>query len=55
MKEFIVRRPNQSGIIYCCTKKDCEQVAKDLRDIGVSIKHYHAGMTAAERSEIQRE
>ncbi|KAI8977463.1 P-loop containing nucleoside triphosphate hydrolase protein [Mycotypha africana] len=46
----------KSGIIYCITKKDCENVAESLRkNFGVSIKHYHAAMTAAERAEVQRE
>lgn len=52
---FIKERRNQSGIIYCCTKKDCEKVAEDLRtNHHVSIQHYHASLEPAERSLIQR-
>ncbi|KAF1806088.1 P-loop containing nucleoside triphosphate hydrolase protein [Mucor lusitanicus] len=48
--------PSQSGIIYCCTRSDCETVAQKLRsEHGLSVKHYHAGMGSAERSIIQRE
>jgi RecQ family ATP-dependent DNA helicase len=56
ISKFILEHRNKSGIIYCCTKKDCERVASDLRRIHhISIKHYHAGMTAPERSTVQRE
>ncbi|KAI7903736.1 P-loop containing nucleoside triphosphate hydrolase protein [Cokeromyces recurvatus] len=56
MKNFIEEHRGQSGIIYCCTRKDCEQVATNLRtDYGVSIKHYHAAMTTEERREVQQE
>ncbi|GAN08896.1 ATP-dependent helicase [Mucor ambiguus] len=48
--------PSQSGIIYCCTRSDCETVAQKLRsEHGLSVKHYHAGLAPAERSIIQRE
>ncbi|EPB86870.1 hypothetical protein HMPREF1544_06296 [Mucor circinelloides 1006PhL] len=48
--------PTQSGIIYCCTRSDCETVAQKLRaEHGLSVKHYHAGLAPAERSIIQRE
>jgi RecQ family ATP-dependent DNA helicase len=55
MKEFIAQHQNQSGIIYCCTKKDCEQVAENLAKVGIKIKHYHAALTTTIRSEVQRE
>lgn len=57
MKNFITSHPpEQSGIIYCCTKKDCESVAEKLRsEHGLSVKHYHAGLSSADRSIIQRE
>ncbi|KAI7867611.1 P-loop containing nucleoside triphosphate hydrolase protein [Mucor mucedo] len=52
---FIKQRRNQSGIIYCCTKKDCEKVAEELRNNHqVSIQHYHAALEPAERSLVQR-
>ncbi|KAL4213518.1 putative ATP-dependent DNA helicase hus2/rqh1 [Rhizopus microsporus] len=54
--EFIKERPMESGIIYCISRKDCEQVAESLRrNYGVSTKHYHGKMTAAERTEVQNE
>jgi bloom syndrome protein len=44
----------KSGIIYCLSRKNCEQVAQKLSDLGILASHYHAGMKPAERSEVQR-
>lgn len=48
------RYPRKSGIIYCLSRKNCEDVAKKLTDLGVRAYHYHAGMAADERSEVQK-
>ncbi|KAJ8118736.1 hypothetical protein OPT61_g332 [Boeremia exigua] len=48
------RYPRKSGIIYCLSRKNCEDVAKKLTDLGVRAFHYHAGMGADERSEVQK-
>ncbi|KAF2827625.1 hypothetical protein CC86DRAFT_466361 [Ophiobolus disseminans] len=44
----------KSGIIYCLSRKSCEQVAQKLSDLGISAFHYHAGMEPADRSAVQR-
>ncbi|KAH8724580.1 hypothetical protein GQ44DRAFT_682942 [Phaeosphaeriaceae sp. PMI808] len=44
----------KSGIVYCLSRKSCEQVAKKLSDLGIKAFHYHAGMQPAERSDVQR-
>ncbi|KAF2433756.1 hypothetical protein EJ08DRAFT_731330 [Tothia fuscella] len=42
------------GIIYCLARKKCEAVAEKLRkEYGIKAYHYHAGMEAAEKSEVQ--
>ncbi|KAL5724648.1 DNA helicase [Ranunculus cassubicifolius] len=43
---------NESGIIYCFSRKECEQVAKDLRQKGISADHYHADMDVAFREKV---
>ncbi|KAF1920449.1 hypothetical protein BDU57DRAFT_464888 [Ampelomyces quisqualis] len=48
------RHPGKSGIIYCLSRKACEQVAQKLSELGISAFHYHAGMEPAQRSEVQR-
>ena len=50
---FIRSRPNDSGIIYCASRKSTESVARNLNEDGVSAKPYHAGLTNAERTKHQ--
>ncbi|MFY7908523.1 MAG: DNA helicase RecQ [Emticicia sp.] len=51
--EFIAKRPYQSGIIYCLSRKNTEEVAEGLRKLGLRAMHYHAGVDAQTRSEVQ--
>ena len=48
------RYVGKSGIIYCLSRKSCEQVAQKLSDLGIRASHYHAGMESTERSDVQR-
>ena len=46
---------NQSGIIYCLSRKNCEKVAEELRkNHGIRAHHYHAGMDPPEKTAIQK-
>ena len=46
---------DQSGIIYCLSRQNCEDVAKKLREEhGIKAHHYHAGMESADRIKIQK-
>jgi ATP-dependent DNA helicase RecQ len=51
--DFIEKRKNESGIIYCLSRNSCEKVAKSLKDSGINASYYHAGMAADKRSKIQ--
>ncbi|UZJ55378.1 hypothetical protein CBS101457_004698 [Exobasidium rhododendri] len=45
----------QCGIIYCLSRKHCEDVAKQLtQKHGIVSQHYHAGMEKEERETIQQ-
>jgi ATP-dependent DNA helicase RecQ len=50
---FIHRRPGQSGIIYCLSRKSVESVADYLVSQGVLAKPYHAGLADKERERNQ--
>ena len=50
---FIRSRPNDSGIIYCASRKSTESLARNLSNDDVSAKPYHAGLTTAERTKHQ--
>ncbi|HWN23923.1 MAG TPA: RecQ family ATP-dependent DNA helicase, partial [Candidatus Sulfotelmatobacter sp.] len=41
---FIRSRPNESGIVYCASRKTADSLAKKLNDDGVKAKPYHAGL-----------
>ncbi|KAM6550420.1 hypothetical protein CsatB_000228 [Cannabis sativa] len=43
---------NESGIVYCFSRKECEQVAKELRTRGISADYYHADMDANAREKV---
>ncbi|KAJ4776043.1 hypothetical protein LUZ62_060300 [Rhynchospora pubera] len=43
---------NESGIVYCLSKKECEKVAKDLHDRGISANFYHEGMDVVSREKV---
>lgn len=53
IKRFIIKRTNQSGIIYCLSRKATETVAASLQKEGIQVAYYHAGMTAEQRSSVQ--
>ena len=50
---FIKRRKNESGIIYCLSRKNTEEVATYLKAEGHSVAFYHAGMNHEEREKTQ--
>ncbi len=40
------------GLLYAATRRDAEQYAKELAELGLDAAAYHAGLRTAERSEV---
>jgi ATP-dependent DNA helicase RecQ len=46
-------RPDESGIVYCASRKTAETLTKKLSKDGISAKPYHAGLEGSERTKHQ--
>ena len=51
--KLITERPDESGIVYCLSRKSTDSLADYLRHRGIRASAYHAGLGAAERSKVQ--
>lgn len=52
---FLNNRREESGIIYCLSRKSTETLAEKLTANGFQAQAYHAGLDAEERSRIQED
>lgn len=50
---FIKQQPDKSGIIYCLSRKQVEELSEILQANGIKSRPYHAGMDAATRNANQ--
>jgi ATP-dependent DNA helicase RecQ len=51
--DFVRARANESGIVYCASRKTAQTLASKLTRDGISAKPYHAGMEGKERTRNQ--
>ncbi len=51
--EFLEKHPNQSGIIYCLSRKQVDELTQILTTEGFSVKPYHAGLSDSDRRKNQ--
>ena len=46
---------NQSGIVYCLSRKTCEKISKSLaEEYKIKAHHYHAGMEPHDKARVQK-
>jgi ATP-dependent DNA helicase RecQ len=53
IRQVLDRYRDESGVIYCVTRKEVERVATALKACGYSVAPYHAGMDDADRKRNQ--
>ena len=53
--DFIKERRDQSGIIYCLSRKSTEDLAGKLKQKGIKAAAYHAKLPSGERSKVQED
>ena len=53
--EYIDKHNEQTGIIYCSSKKNCEDLASFLKMNNINCEFYHAGMSKKKREHVQTE
>lgn len=53
LSEYVKKHTGESGIIYCLTRKQVEEVCGNLIREGVSATRYHAGLGDEERKKNQ--
>jgi ATP-dependent DNA helicase RecQ len=51
--DFVKKRPEDSGIIYCASRKGAESLAESLATRGLAAKPYHAGLDHKQRTAHQ--
>lgn len=51
--DFLYTRPNQSGIIYCFSRRQVDELYSDLKYEGYKVLPYHAGLSETDRTKNQ--
>lgn len=53
--QYLNEHPNDSGIIYCLSRKGTEEMSNNLRENGINSAFYHAGISSQERAKVQED
>lgn len=55
LMEFLIERKDQSGIIYCMSRKHVDEIYEELLNRGFSVSNYHAGLPDEKRTKHQND
>ncbi len=55
LRSLLQKNRNQSAIIYCCSRRETEELAEDLNAQGLTARPYHAGLDPAARRQTQED
>jgi ATP-dependent DNA helicase RecQ len=53
--DFLKKHPKESGIIYCLSRRSCEELSNKLNDKGFKTDYYHADLPQQRRSKVQED
>ena len=53
LQRYIKEHTGESGVIYCATRKNVDEVCERLNKLGIPATRYHAGLSESERSQNQ--
>ncbi len=52
--EFLRMHKNESGIIYCFSRKQVDELTNSLHHAGIKVLNYHAGLSDMQRAKNQK-
>ncbi|MHC1721694.1 MAG: DNA helicase RecQ [Aminipila sp.] len=55
VEKYVEDNCEKSGIIYCATRKNVEEVCYKLQSVGLPVTRYHAGLSDEERKQNQED
>jgi len=55
LSNYLKEHEKESGVIYCATRKNVEEVCEKLMDEGYPVTRYHAGLSDGERKQNQED
>nr|WP_315023173.1 DNA helicase RecQ [uncultured Aminipila sp.] len=53
VEKYVEDNCEKSGVIYCATRKNVEEVCYKLQSVGLPVTRYHAGLSDQERKQNQ--
>ena len=55
IREYLKENSDKSGIIYVATRKNVDKIYKYLKNLGIKVANYHAGLSQKEKKKNQED